>query len=101
MPLNATQLDHIGECLSAAVHGPFFPDGEFCTLFGLTREEVCAVANEWPLVTSHERTRVAVGATLNNLCGYPSKHLDKWDEYLSLPRESVPDLIQAWRESQK
>ena len=35
----------IGECLRAAVNGPFFPDWEFSTLFGLTRDEVRAVAD--------------------------------------------------------
>ncbi|WP_162584044.1 hypothetical protein [Variovorax sp. PBS-H4] len=30
----------ISECLWAAADGPFFPDWEFSTLFGLSREEV-------------------------------------------------------------
>jgi hypothetical protein len=38
----------IGQCLRAASDGPFFPDWEFHTLFGLEREEVAAVAASWP-----------------------------------------------------
>ena len=30
----------IYECLQASVNGSFFPDWEFHTLFGLTRDEV-------------------------------------------------------------
>ena len=30
----------VRECLGATVEGPFFPDWEFQTLFGLERDEV-------------------------------------------------------------
>src|SRR5512133_4344993 len=44
----------VGECLRAAVKGPFFPDWEFETIFGLEREEVGQVLSSWPNVNETE-----------------------------------------------
>ena len=38
----------VGEVLRAAANGPFFPDWEFHTLFGLERDQVRQVAVAWP-----------------------------------------------------
>jgi hypothetical protein len=49
--LSRQESNIVGEALRAAADGPFFPDWEFSTLFGLKREEVRRIANEWPLPT--------------------------------------------------
>ncbi len=62
----------VGKCLFACVEGPFFPDEEFQTLFGLTREEVGAVLAAWPDVDLLDAVvSLAVGNAINNLQGYP------------------------------
>lgn len=61
----------IRQCLKAAVEGPFFPEWEFHTLMGLTRQEMAHVLDSWP-AAADERTRdLAVINALNNLLGYP------------------------------
>ena len=46
--LTQNEQQVVFECLKAAVDGPFFPDWEFPTLFGLWREEVGRVVADWP-----------------------------------------------------
>ena len=62
----------VGQALRAAVDGPFFPEWEFHTLFGLTRSEIRAIADAWPNVdlTSSD-VALAANNALNNLLGYP------------------------------
>jgi hypothetical protein len=47
--------------------GPFFPEWEFSTLFGLERAEVRAIADAWPVIADREKTEVAINNALNNL----------------------------------
>lgn len=67
-------------CLRGAVDGPFFPEWEFATLFGLTRDEVRSVLEAWPEPPADEsgddRSGIeiqdaAVTGAMNNLIGYP------------------------------
>ena len=98
MPLTSKQIQIIGECLRAAAYGPFFPDWEFTALFGLTRNEVADVAEEWPVVLkSHAILRIAVGNSINNLLGYPIKQTDQWDDYISVNRKDLVNVFAAWR----
>ena len=46
--LDEREREVVRECLRAAVDGPFFPDWEFSTIFGLTRDEVKQVLRSWP-----------------------------------------------------
>ena len=50
MPLTQRQIDIIGEALRAAAYGPFFPETEYSAIFGIEKEEVALVAEEWPVV---------------------------------------------------
>jgi hypothetical protein len=62
----------IGRALRASVDGPFFPEWEFQTLFGLSRDQVRAVADAWPRLLPELVTETAVCNALNNLSGYPT-----------------------------
>ncbi len=104
MPLSSREIEIIGECLSAAAHGPFFPDGEFCTLFGISREEVALVAGEWPVVIENsEIANIAINNSFANLTGYPIKpdKMAYWEEFISVPREELIPIFKTWRESIK
>ena len=60
----------VGEALRAAADGPFFPEWEFHTLFGLARSEVRAVAHAWPNVDlTDAKVVLAVNNSFNNLAG--------------------------------
>src|ERR1700746_3012128 len=83
----------VGQALRAAVDGPFFPEWEFHTLFGLTRSEVRAVADAWPNVrlTSAD-VALAVNNSLNNLLGYPHGQDSVWSQWISAERPQLDEL---------
>ncbi len=74
--------DVIGQCLRAAVEGPFFPDWEFPILFGFDRDEVRRIAERWPSWDDQVEQARAVDAALNNLLSYPHDRWDIWHEYI-------------------
>lgn len=88
----------VGEVLRAAADGPFFPDWEFHTLFGLEREQVRRIADEWPLpVQPLEDVTLAVNNAFHNLLAYPHRKNDVWDEWLSVDREVLYGLFKRLR----
>jgi hypothetical protein len=90
----------VGQALRAAVNGPFFPEWEFHTLFGLTRSEVRAVADAWPNVrlTSAD-VALAVNNSLNNLLGYPHGQDSVWSQWISAERPQLDELLSRLRGS--
>ena len=87
----------IGECLRAAVEGPFFPDWEFPTLFGLKRHEVAEVLARWPQTDDLEKRDLAVNNALNNLLGYPHKKMAVWSDFISVSKAEVEAVFRRWR----
>lgn len=77
--LTLQEVEVIGRCLEAASRGPYFPDWEFETLFGLTRPEVARVAAFWPQNLKLPSTETAVVNAIVNLLGYPHG----WEEQMS------------------
>ena len=74
MPLDRLEpgdLTLIRNCLEAAATGPFFPDWEFETLFGLSRDQLREIMFGWPQNASEPRTEIAVRNAIANLRGYP------------------------------
>ena len=87
----------VQDCLGATVEGPFFPDWEFRTLFGLTRDQVRHVLETWPETTDLEVQDVAVNNALNNLIGYPHSNWAAWREFTSVGPEEVARILNSWR----
>ena len=89
----------IADSLRASVEGPFFPDWEFATLFGLERVEVAEVLRAWPGIdASDERVDLAVNNALGNLVGYPHGHERDWDCFLSVPPSRLLEVLKRWRQ---
>jgi hypothetical protein len=89
----------VRRCLKAATEGPFFPEWEFSTLFGLTREEVRNVWVSWNTLGSEDEvTRLAIHNCLANLLGYPHSEQTAWDHHISTSREDVARVFAKWRE---
>lgn len=89
----------VGEVLRAAADGPFFPDWEFHTLFGLERQEVRETADRWPLpIVDPQIVTVAVNNSFNNLLGYPHGKDDVWSEWISVDRPALNELFTRLRE---
>jgi hypothetical protein len=88
------------ESLAAAAHGPFFPDREFSTLFGLERSEVASIAAEFSPTTpvSGDVARALVGA-MNNLLGYPHGQDAAWSQWLSVSPGELEGILARWQAS--
>jgi hypothetical protein len=70
--LSAEEREVIRRALDAAVNGPFFPDWEFSTLFGVARAEAAASLARFPdLKADTETDYLAVHNAIANLLGYP------------------------------
>src|SRR5262249_52003876 len=96
--LDSRERDVIRDCLRAAVEGPFFPDGEFSTLFGLSRTEVREVLESWPnLDEANESVVLAINNSLNNLLGYPHGLQDKWSEFIPVTEQELSRIYAKWK----
>jgi len=88
-----------------AVTGPYFPDWEFSTLIGLSREEVAEVLAAWPeatVTTSSESdpARVqesAVHGVLVDLLGYPHGEWDLLSSELCVSEPEFRALFDRWK----
>jgi len=92
----------VGEVLRAAADGPFVPDWEFHSLFGLQREDVRKVADAWPLpMLDPEMVAVAVNNSFNNLLNYPHRKEHVWSEWVSVDRPALKEIFDrlwaSWR----
>ena len=96
--LSKIEWDIIYQCLEAAVDGPFFPDWEFHTLFGLTRREVEQIVENWAIVDKDSSQAVlAINNSLNNLLGYPHKCDREWDDFISVDRKELRTIYSKWK----
>jgi hypothetical protein len=88
----------LGQALRAAVDGPFFPDWEFHTLFGLERSQVRAIADAWPEPdASSDDVELAVNNSLNHLLGYPHQQDAVWSQWISVDRRQLNELFNRVR----
>lgn len=96
--LSQSESRIVGEVLRAAADGPFFPEWEFHTLFGLSREQVRRIADEWPLaVLPPGDVTLAVNNSLNMLLGYPHGRDEVWAEWISIDRAALSELFARLR----
>ena len=96
--LDTAETQVVLECLRAASTGPFFPDWEFHTLFGLDRRDVQEGVDAWPNIDeTKQNVSFAINNSMNNLLGYPHG-LDKdWARYISVPPSEVRRIFEKWR----
>jgi hypothetical protein len=97
--LDERERELVRECLRATVEGPFFPDWEFSTIFGLEREEVRKILSGWPeLDESDKSVVVAINNSFNNLLGYPTRHkMEIWPNYISVSPWEIALLFDKWK----
>ncbi|HEY7403238.1 MAG TPA: hypothetical protein VIB39_06935 [Candidatus Angelobacter sp.] len=86
------------DCLRAAVEGPFFPDWEFSTLFGLTRDQLKVIFSSWPnLDEADESVVLAINNSFNNLLGYPHRREDVWSEFVPVSAQELHKIFVKWK----
>lgn len=71
--LSFKQIEILRRAMFAAADGSFFPDWEFETLMGGSREEVRRVAREWQQEEGESKRRDIAVNVLNNFLGYPHR----------------------------
>lgn len=90
--LNDRERQTVLECLFAAEQEEFFPEWEFETLFGITRNQLKSVREKWPTVdTSQPEVGAAIVCSMNHLLAYPYAQDGKWERYISVR----PDAVQS------
>src|SRR5262245_24333803 len=95
--LSESEMQVIGDCLRAAADGPFFPDWEFSTIFGLERAEVKSIAAEWPRVAEDDEDVIrAVQNSLNNLLGYPHGMKAALREWVPGAPSAIRQVFEKW-----
>jgi hypothetical protein len=96
--LNPEELDVVRDCLRAAAEGPFFPDWEFATLFGLERAQVNSILHSWPDLNENDETvMLAINNSFNNLLGYPHGLIDNWSNFIRVDRQELARIYTKWR----
>jgi hypothetical protein len=99
--LSPEERQIVFECLRATATGPFFPDWEFHTLFGIERGDVKAIVDAWPAVDeANENVSLAINNSMNNLLGYPHGRDREWLQYMSVPPKEVARIFKKWRGEQ-
>lgn len=96
--LSDDDRDLIGRCLRAAADGPYFPDWEFPTLFGLDRDTVHGAADRWPTGDVDAESAEAVDQSILHLWGYPHGREGQLVKQLGLDdRRELEALLDRWR----
>jgi len=103
--LNNEEIAIVGECLKAAVYGPFFDNEEFYTLFGVYREEAKTISDTFPEVDEsddeadgNDNSWLVINNTFANLLGYPHGMESEWPKYISASKSKVSEIFKKWRE---
>ncbi len=85
-------------CLRAAIEGPFFPDQEFHSRFGLDRSEVQSVVLGWPEIDdSVERIALAIINAMANLLSYPHGKPEELRHWVSASDAEILRVLYKWQ----
>src|SRR5215470_2601534 len=96
--LSPSEREIVRACLRAAAEGPFFPDWEFSSLFGLSREELKTILASWPNLNEVDESVVlAINNSLNNLIGYPHGMHDHWSEFVPVSARELHQIFMKWK----
>jgi hypothetical protein len=97
--LGVGEREVVRECLRAAVEGPFFPEWEFGTIFGLQRDEVRQVLLSWPDLNEADESVVrAINNSFNNLLCYPTRNKQEiWPKFISVSGMELAKIFDKWK----
>lgn len=92
-PLSKPEKQILLDCLHAAADGPFFPDWEFVTLIGASREEVLQTAKRLQKNAMKASDNGIITNTLNNLLGYPHDEFERWQEHFTFSKTELLAIL--------
>ena len=92
--LSALERQTVLECLLAAEQEEFFPEWEFETLFGMARNQLVCVREQWPEVDFDQpNVGAAIIGSMNHLLWYPHVPDGRWERHISVRREVVQSTM--------
>ena len=92
--LSEREWDIVVKSLRAAADGPFFPDWEFETLVGASREEVRVAAFTWVRGDKSSRRIELATSVIGNLLGYPHDQMRELMALVGADRTELEAIIQ-------
>src|SRR5215470_15299961 len=96
--LSGEEREVLRRAMVAAAEGPYFPDWEFQTLFGVTRAEVSDVVRARPrLDESHDVFRQAINNALVHLIHYPHGQTVRLERELGVATARLEGIFAKWR----
>ena len=97
---STSEFETFRQSLLAAARGPFFPDWEFQTLFGLERSEVESIASSFtPATPIIGDVSLAINNAMGNLLGYPHGQEAAWSQWMSVTPAQLQAIFTRWRAS--
>ncbi|MDJ1637571.1 hypothetical protein [Rhizobium rhizogenes] len=92
--LSKNDLEIIKICLTFSEDERVFPEWEFETLFGISRELFSAISGEWPAVDSeNQNVEMAVIGCLNNILGYLHMSDKDWKKNFSFTPDELLEIL--------
>lgn len=93
--LSESEYKLIKRALRFCAEGPLFPEWEFQTLFGLSRNEVLSLSEFNSQAVISPELALAISGAINNLLHYPHGKLLLVQSQVA-PSEQLEKLSQAW-----
>jgi hypothetical protein len=96
--LDSAEKQVVFDCMRAAVEGPFFPDWEFHSLFGMDRSTLGEILTKWPNLDDNDnQVSLAINNSFANLLGYPHQQESAWKEFIKVSQLEVDRIFGKWR----
>ena len=99
LDLTRRECEIVHCCIRAVAYSEDFfkDDEEFQTIFGVTRDQFCQIANGWPnLNENNPDVSCVIGNSLNNLLGYPHKRHEEWGKYFDFTPDDLHSVLKKW-----
>jgi hypothetical protein len=95
--VNREDREVVLACLTAAIDQSLFPEWEFATIIGVTRQELSAMRDSWSL---HElpspAMQDAVANVLLNLIGYPHGRHAELNSMVGVSCSELERVLARW-----
>lgn len=96
--LTTDQRELVRRCLVAAAQGPYFPDWEFPTVFGVERADFVEILRKWPYVEDDSKVvDTAINNAFVNLLWYPHGMTEELENELGVTVEMLQQVFMKWR----
>lgn len=98
---DGSDIEIIGRALMASVDSSIFPEWEFASLIGRTRDDVRAVATRWPLSEGSATAEdMLIRNVLLNLAGYPHENPEQVERLVGASTGRLMEVLSRWQRTE-